>query len=185
MKSHAIVLAAGASSRLGFPKALASLDGRPLLRAHLEALSSVCTSVRVVTGAHAERLRPHLGGAVECHNAGWHQSEMRHSILCGLQGLADESKILLLPVDCPPQKPELLQRLLDSAHPAALGHGGQPGHPIAAEAGWLSKAALAGPIRSTLTGVALVEAPPSCLLNLNSQAEWIEWRGEPPLLWVG
>ena len=183
MDSHAIVLAAGASSRLGFPKALADLDGRPLLQAHLEGLLAVCTSARVVTGAHAGLLRPHLGRAEERHNPDWSRSEMRHSILCGLEGLPAGDRVLLLPVDSPPQEPALLRLLLGAEPPAALGHRGRKGHPVSAEAGWLRKAARTGPLRAALEHAVMVSGPPSCLLNLNSPADWQAWRGEPPLPW--
>ena len=53
----AVILAAGASSRLGRPKQLLTLDGRSLLRRTVEAATYAgCLPVLVVLGAHAEQL---------------------------------------------------------------------------------------------------------------------------------
>ena len=57
----AVILAAGASTRLGTPKQLLEIDGRPLLvRAVEAALASPAWPVVVVLGAHAEKIRPLL-----------------------------------------------------------------------------------------------------------------------------
>lgn len=60
---HAVVLAAGASTRFGSPKALASYGGRTLLERAIAEARAVVTApgrVMVVVGAHAERLTPHV-----------------------------------------------------------------------------------------------------------------------------
>jgi len=54
---HAIVLAAGSSSRLGQPKQLVKLGGRPALHAVVSnAVAVAGQSVTVVLGAHAQEL---------------------------------------------------------------------------------------------------------------------------------
>ena len=56
-----VILAAGASTRMGEPKQLLVFDGRPLLvRAVDAALASAAWPVVVVLGAHAEKIRPLL-----------------------------------------------------------------------------------------------------------------------------
>lgn len=63
MSVAAVILAAGSSSRLGFPKQLVVHQGATLLRRTVEAaLSSVCTPVLVVLGAFADRIAPELDG---------------------------------------------------------------------------------------------------------------------------
>jgi molybdenum cofactor cytidylyltransferase len=58
---HAIVLAAGSSSRFGSPKQLVRVDGRPLLHAAVSRAVEVAGhSVSVVLGAHAAELAPLL-----------------------------------------------------------------------------------------------------------------------------
>lgn len=57
----AVILAAGASTRMGSPKQLLPLDGRPLLvRAVESALDSPAWPIVVVLGAHAAQIRPVL-----------------------------------------------------------------------------------------------------------------------------
>lgn len=59
---HAVVLAAGASSRFGSPKQLVRVQGRPLLhRAVANAVEVAGQAVTVVLGAHAAELAPLLG----------------------------------------------------------------------------------------------------------------------------
>ncbi len=58
---HALVLAAGASTRFGSPKQLVRLQGRPLLhRAVANAAEIAGQAVLVVLGAHAAELAPLL-----------------------------------------------------------------------------------------------------------------------------
>ena len=58
---HAIVLAAGGSSRFGSPKQLVRVDGRPLLHAAVSRAADVAGhAVSVVLGAHAADLAPLL-----------------------------------------------------------------------------------------------------------------------------
>lgn len=57
----AVILAAGASTRMGTPKQLLELEGKPLLvRAVEAALASRAWPVVIVLGAHAEKIRPTL-----------------------------------------------------------------------------------------------------------------------------
>ena len=59
----ALVLAAGSSNRLGTPKQLLPVDGRPLVRHVVEAANaSSCDAVAVILGAHAQRIEGAIGG---------------------------------------------------------------------------------------------------------------------------
>jgi molybdenum cofactor cytidylyltransferase len=63
MSTAAVILAAGASSRMGSPKQALRCGGTSLLRrAALTALDAGCEPVVVVTGAHAEQSRRELDG---------------------------------------------------------------------------------------------------------------------------
>ena len=58
----AVILAAGASSRLGRPKQLLTLNGRSLLRRTVEAATNAgCAPILVVLGAHAGQLTGETG----------------------------------------------------------------------------------------------------------------------------
>ena len=60
---HAVVLAAGGSSRLGRPKQLVELSGRSLLRRVIEAAKAAgVASITVVLGASADSMMAELAG---------------------------------------------------------------------------------------------------------------------------
>lgn len=86
---HAIVLAAGASTRFGSPKQLARLDGRPLLQVIVErAVEVIGRGVSVVLGAHAADLTPLLRNSPACIviNRDWNEG-LASSVRAGLAPL--------------------------------------------------------------------------------------------------
>ncbi len=91
---HAIVLAAGASTRFGSPKQYARLGGKTLLqRAINAATEAVGPALRVVLGAHAENIATMLDLQADqtVVNTHWARG-MAGSIRLGVQSL---------PGDCP------------------------------------------------------------------------------------
>jgi molybdenum cofactor cytidylyltransferase len=116
-----IILAAGASSRLGQPKQLLLFEGETLLnRAVRVALETNCRPVIVVLGAHAETLQAELAATqarVVC-NQGWNEG-MSSSIRCGLQALEAsdrqtiEAAILML-CDQPFITSDIIERLVET-----------------------------------------------------------------------
>jgi molybdenum cofactor cytidylyltransferase len=85
----AVVLAAGASSRMGSPKQTLKFRGESLLRrAALAAIGAGCFPVIVVTGAHSELSRRELDGldVREVFNPHW-ETGMASSIRAGVEGL--------------------------------------------------------------------------------------------------
>lgn len=128
----AVVLAAGASTRLGNPKQLIEMDGESLLRRTVRlAAEAGCAPVFVVLGFEAERMRPEPDGlpAVVVINQRW-QEGMGSSLRCGMEAVSTlESKpagVLLLVCDQPKLTAEHLRRLLEEQD-------GEPGR-IAASA---------------------------------------------------
>lgn len=96
MRFGAIVLAAGASSRMGTPKQLLAVNGEPLLlRAVHAALASPAWPVVVVLGAHAEKIRPALARlpVLTTENAAWSEG-MASSIRAGITVLQQFSRRL-------------------------------------------------------------------------------------------
>ncbi len=112
-----VILAAGASSRMGRPKQLLQYEGQTLLKHTIQKAKAVNTCrVFVVLGAHAEAIRPTLQGTkiTIVDNPDW-SAGMGSSIRCGLQrAMAEipslEAAVILL-VDQP---------LLSSAHIGSL-----------------------------------------------------------------
>jgi molybdenum cofactor cytidylyltransferase len=83
-----IILAAGASTRMGVPKQLLRLGQSSLLSRAIEtALASICDPIVVVLGAYAEQIRPEVVPfPVKITESNW-QVGMSASIHAGLQKL--------------------------------------------------------------------------------------------------
>ena len=91
-----IILAAGPSSRMGEPKQLIQIDGRPLVVLAVEAaLASPVWPVVVVLGANAERIRPSLARlpVIAVENAAWPEG-MASSIRTGITVLRQFARAL-------------------------------------------------------------------------------------------
>lgn len=100
MNLHVLVLAAGASTRLGQPKQLVRLGGRPALHGVVSsAVALAGHAVSVVIGAHAGEMTRLLARspASVVINRQW-QEGLASSIRCGLAALpsACESVLILL-----------------------------------------------------------------------------------------
>jgi len=132
-----LILAAGESRRMGFPKALLQYGKETFLDTLTALLGARCSPVIVVLGAHADRIR---AGAVRpatfVENPDWARG-MTTSLQCGLRAVPpDADGVLFTLVDHPAASPATLDALL-----APPGPGGAPlvrvpryrakrGHPI-------------------------------------------------------
>ncbi len=116
MRSTGIVLAAGSSRRMGSPKQLLLIDGRPLLEMVVaQACASRLDDVLVVLGASAEEIqsRLDLGRARVLVNPD-HASGMASSLRAGLAGLGgDVDRAMIILGDQPDVSAQLLDSLLD------------------------------------------------------------------------
>ena len=113
----AIILAAGASTRMGTPKQLLWLDGRTLLRRTVDAvLASPAWPVVVVLGAHLDAIRPEVARlpVLIVENAAWEEG-LASSIRAGARVLESFSlsldAALLVLCDQPNLSPDAINRL--------------------------------------------------------------------------
>lgn len=134
-----LLLAAGAGTRMGRPKALVEDAGVPWVVSASRALAAGgCAEVLVVVGAAADEVRDLLRGEPVgvVLAADWAEG-MGASLRAGLRSLADSSDAdaaVVHLVDLPDVGPEVVRRLVDVAGPDVLARAsygpGSVGHPV-------------------------------------------------------
>lgn len=137
MTTQGLLLAAGAGTRMGVPKALvADANGSWLERGVRVLDDGGCAGVTVVLGARSAEAVAFLDGlgvdVVIAHD--W-EAGMSASLCAGLRGMpAEATAALVLLVDLPDLTSEVVRRVLDAAAgPDALAravYDGRPGHPV-------------------------------------------------------
>jgi CTP:molybdopterin cytidylyltransferase MocA len=126
-----ILLAAGAGRRLGQPKALVDLGGRPLAARGVDLLrEGGAAPVIVVTGAAAVNLT----GVITVHNPHW-ATGMGSSLAAGLATVPDECEAAVVAlVDQPLVGAAAVRRLIAAyqggASVVVAAYGGQPRNPV-------------------------------------------------------
>ena len=116
----AVILAAGTSSRLGYPKQLVEFQSETLLeRAARIAQQAGLSPVLVVLGANAEHIKARcaLGAARVIDNPHWQQG-MASSICAGVSALIESTAagVLIVACDQPSVHAEHLQKLAAQPH---------------------------------------------------------------------
>ena len=135
----AIILAAGASKRMGYPKALLSYRGRPFLAGIMEACYAAGVEKRVVVlGYYHDKIREEidLSDVVVAMNEDLEAGPIG-SIRAGLAALAPfpVDGVVVWPVDRPHVAVATVEALLDAfrtTHQPIVvpTHGGHRGHPV-------------------------------------------------------
>ena len=141
MTTQGLLLAAGAGTRMGRPKALVSdADGSWLERGVRLLDDGGCEGVTVVLGARSSEAVSFLDGlgvdVVIAHD--W-ESGMSASLCAGLRGMpAEATAALVLLVDLPDLTAEVVRRVLDAGTGpdslARASYAGRPGHPCCSAA---------------------------------------------------
>lgn len=127
-----LILAGGASSRMGRPKALLELEGETFVARLVRLLAAAgCDPVAVVVGADAAIIAPAIprGARTVCADD-WARG-MRASLAAGLRALPAVD-VLLTHVDRPRVAPATLWALLalTGDRPLIARHAGVAGHPV-------------------------------------------------------
>jgi molybdenum cofactor cytidylyltransferase len=134
-----LLLAAGAGTRFGRPKQLATLDGRPLLEHSIAALArSPVERVVVVLGASADEVMAGVDaqGAQLIVCARWDEGQSA-SLACGLAEVAGCEAAVITLGDQPRMSPEAVRRVIaaraEGIDAVRATYAGEPGHPVLLE----------------------------------------------------
>ncbi|RYZ03046.1 MAG: nucleotidyltransferase family protein [Myxococcales bacterium] len=143
-----IVLAAGEGRRMGGPKALLVIDGKPLVLAHVQRLQSAgCRPILVVVRATiAGQVQELLGAQPEAQLCTVDTFSMAESLSAALGSVSPrpERSVVVAPVDTLPVQLATLQALLQAVtaagvHAATPRYQGRGGHPVVALQSLLQK----------------------------------------------
>lgn len=130
----AIVMAAGASSRMEGFKPLLDIDGRSMIQRVVDYMrASGAKPVIVVTGYRAADIEKHLAdaGALFVRNDRYFETQMLDSLLLGAGALPREAdRVLISPADIPLVEEATIRSLLEAegefVRPVHKGKGGHP-----------------------------------------------------------
>ena len=192
MSFGAILLAAGASDRMGTPKPLLQIRGQTFLEHILDCLDSVpdVEATVVVLGAKAAAIRDavELGRALPVTHRG-HKLGMFSSVRAGARALVrrlpDLEGALIVLVDMPLVRGDTYERVVSAYQPdhddaVLAAYQGEAGHPVLlsrALALRLADTALADPVEETLSDFLEAHAErrryvdahdPAVLVNINT-----------------
>lgn len=186
---HGLVLAGGASSRMGRPKALLTLGGETFAARLTRLLRGAgCAEVVLVAGAHVAAISAGAPfGARVVATAAWRRG-MRASLRAGLCALPP-GDVLLTHVDRPLVAPATLALLAREPAPAPVVpvYAGLPGHPVRLPAAFRARLLAPDdtPLRDLLAGTAtrlVAVCDPGVAANINTPEDYARL---PPDLHVG
>jgi molybdenum cofactor cytidylyltransferase len=110
-----IILAAGASSRMGTPKALLDFRGETFLDRLIRVLGSACDPVIVTLGYHAGQVRAGAGGRARfVVNPDPSRGQLSSLQTALAEVPMDAEGFLFVPVDCPAAEPETVSAMVEA-----------------------------------------------------------------------
>jgi molybdenum cofactor cytidylyltransferase len=133
-----ILLAAGESRRMGYPKPLLKVGDETFVAHLTAAMLTVVARLTIVVGAHADRVRPAIPPDPRIKvvdNPEWTRGQLS-SIKAGIRALPSEASAAIIHLtDHPTVKAETFAALVDahrqSAKPIVIArHSGRRGHPV-------------------------------------------------------
>ncbi len=132
-----IILSAGASRRMGTPKALLRLEGETFLDRLIRLFSAHANPIVVVLGSHADQIRTGIERASLVQFVANPDPDrgMLSSLQCGLAAAPGAEAVMFTPVDHPDVDAatltKIVQRFQATRAPVVIPeHQGQHGHPV-------------------------------------------------------
>lgn len=173
-----LILAAGPSGRLAFPKPLADFKGRTALEIAIANCAGLAAPI-VVLGCDARRVRPAVpAGTVVVVNRQWRKGQL-NSLLAGLERVPRGAPFMLYPVDYPLLTRRMIARLVRAYAQRKAQHrivvpcfGNRSGHPV------VFHPSLRAELERAQTGKAVVERDGSRvqLVPLQTPAIWRDFN---------
>ncbi len=135
MRAAGVVLAGGASRRMGSPKALLPFEGQTFLDRLIGNFSEVCEQGIVVLGHEPEQIRAGVRTPAKFVVNEQHALGQITSLQCGLRSIDHPvDAVLFTPVDYPAVEPATVRALVEAFEPGyALvvpRYKGRHGHPV-------------------------------------------------------
>ncbi len=185
MHISAIILSAGASSRMGSDKALLKLpNGATLLEDQVRRVQAAGVgNIRIVLGHNCEKIQKACHCIAFIINSNWNSGYFS-SIKCGLSGIGTGA--ILLPLDTVGVPPkvirEICERGLESGKNVIPTYDCNGGHPVFLRPELIKKIA-AAPFTSRLDHLLQADKEtlklpvnsPNILNNINTPDEWARW----------
>ena len=125
---NAIILAAGASERLGQPKALVEINGETLTQIIIKKLKKHNLNITIVTRSNLEQDMKSFGEKVVINPTP--ENGRTGSIQCGLKEIKGQ-RCIIVPIDRPGFSEMTLERLIESETTTCPSKNGKGGHPVA------------------------------------------------------
>jgi molybdenum cofactor cytidylyltransferase len=185
LAADCIVLAAGKSQRMGQPKQLLQLDGRPLYTWALQTALSVCQNVILVQGA--VDLEASLAPDERLHlvtNRNWAKG-MLGSLQAGLK-MRQHPQVFVIPADLPMVRRETYYSLAGAMGKASAAYpvcNGRRGHPVLIGPEAISRIETADPglkamnVIAPLLPLALELGDTGIYRDIDTPEEWEKVRG--------
>jgi molybdenum cofactor cytidylyltransferase len=186
LRTSTVILAAGASKRLGFNKLCVRVDGEAVIRKTARFfVEAGAGEIVVVTGFERERVERELAGlpVAFVHNAR-HEDGMSASIRAALPIVARSDLVLFHLGDKPFLEPGIVQRLLEKHGEGAYSiivsaHEGVRGHPVLVDmrkhlpavSAVNGEGGLRDVVEGSGTAVAFLEAGEGVVLDLDTAAD--------------
>ena len=125
-----LLLAAGAGSRMGRPKALVELDGEQLVVRGVRLMRTAgLDPVIVVLGAAADQAKALVHDAEVVVAEDW-ATGRGASLRAGLRALGEADGVVVTLVDEPHLSPLAVARVVGAGDVVQATYGGRPGHPV-------------------------------------------------------